>query len=283
MPTGGNILDNNTLAAFGARAPSGVTSAIRQASVKTGVDFAYLMEKAAAESSFDPAAKAKTSSASGLYQFIESTWLDMVDRHGAKHGIPANADKQSVLEMRHDPKISALMAAEFAKENKNFLEKHVGGDIGPTEMYFAHFMGAGGAAGFLKALKDNPLSVGADLFPAEARANRSVFYDSKTGQPRNLQEIYAFFDGKFSEEPLPAPAAKSPVYQPVSPSHRAISRTIEGEFALYETAMQKYLSMLLLTNRSDENRHHGGIFPSALGGHLAMSPVDMVEMIEKSL
>ena len=50
-----------------------VVDAIRDASKRSGVDFKFMLAKAQTESSFDPSAKARTSSASGLYQFIEST------------------------------------------------------------------------------------------------------------------------------------------------------------------------------------------------------------------
>ena len=193
-------LENNALAALTQRAPQGVVSAIKTASAKTGVSFSYLMEKAAAESNFNPIAKAGTSSATGLFQFIESTWMDMINKHGDKYGIDKNQSKSALLNLRKDPEIASLMAAEFADGNKAHLKTTIGGDIGNTELYFAHFMGAGGASGFLSQLKKNPLSIGADLFPKEARANRNVFYDRDTGQPRTLQQIYDFFDKKFSGE-----------------------------------------------------------------------------------
>lgn len=207
-----NPLNNNALAALVNRAPAGIANAIKQASVKTGVSFAYLMDKAAAESSFNPAAKAKTSSATGLFQFIESTWMDMVDRHGAKHGIDTTQSKDALLNLRKDPTIASIMAAEFAQDNKAYLEQNVGGDIGETEMYFAHFMGAGGATAFLNQLDKNPLSIGADLFPQAARANKNVFYDSRTGAPKTLEQIYAFFDKKFQgSESAPTTLAHKPV------------------------------------------------------------------------
>ncbi|MEM9469937.1 MAG: transglycosylase SLT domain-containing protein [Pseudomonadota bacterium] len=198
-------IENNALAGLSARAPSNVLGAIKTASAKTGVDFAYLMEKASAESSFNPNAKAKTSSATGLFQFIESTWMGMVKKHGEKYGINPDQSRQSLLNLRKDPALASFMAAEFAKGNKAHLEKTVGGNIGNTELYFAHFMGAGGASAFLSQLKKNPLGIGADLFPKEANANRNVFYDSKTGSARTLQEIYNFFDKKFADTENAAP------------------------------------------------------------------------------
>jgi len=190
-------IENNALASLVNRAPSNITNAIKDASAKTGVSFAYLMDKAAAESSFNPNAKAKTSSATGLFQFIESTWMNMVEKHGAKHGIDTNQSRQALLNLRKDPALASVMAAEFAQDNKSYLEQNVGGDIGETEMYFAHFMGAGGANAFLSQMKKNPLSIGADLFPQAARANKNIFYDRATGEPKTLQAIYDHFDKKF--------------------------------------------------------------------------------------
>lgn len=200
-------LENNALAALSSRAGASVTNAIKTASAKTGVSFSYLMEKAAAESNFNPTIKAKTSSATGLFQFIESTWIDMVEKHGDKYGIDKNQPKSALLNLRKDPEIASYMAAEFASDNANHLRQKLGSDIGNTELYFAHFMGAGGASAFLSQLKKNPLAIGADLFPKEARANKGVFYDRDTGAPKTLQQVYDFFDKKFSGDTATKTAA----------------------------------------------------------------------------
>lgn len=198
-----------------------VLHAIRNASARTGVNFAYLLEQASTESGFNPSVKAKTSSATGLYQFIESTWLSMVKKHGDKYGLGAFADKidrnghvadrqvrQQILDLRKDPEKASLLAAELASDNKRYLTRHVGGEIGATELYFAHFMGASGAAGFLNAMKENPLETAADLFPRAARANRNVFYDSKTGEARTLAGVYDFFAKKFTASESVQPEAR---------------------------------------------------------------------------
>jgi len=101
------------------------------------------------------------------------------------------------------------MAAEFAGENKAYLEKTVGKDIGNTELYFAHFMGAGGASAFLSQLHKNPNAIAADIFPKEANANRGVFYNSN-GTARSFSQIYDFFDKKFSGDTAPATMAHKP-------------------------------------------------------------------------
>ncbi|MFA7457770.1 MAG: transglycosylase SLT domain-containing protein, partial [Micavibrio sp.] len=210
-----NFNVNNTLDAF--KVPRNIYNAIQNASRSTGVNFTYLVEKAAAESSFNPDAKARTSSATGLFQFIESTWLGMVKNHGAKYGlqdyaakigadgrVASRKDRQEILELRKDPEIASYMAAEFAAENHQQLKNNVGGKIGSTELYMAHFMGAGGASAFLNAMKKNPAMAAADIFPREARANRNVFFDARTGAPRSLQQVHAFFDRKFNGAPAGA-------------------------------------------------------------------------------
>lgn len=217
-----NIINNNAITALAKKAPPRVLEAIKTASRRTGVDFAYLLEKAAAESSFDAKAKAKTSSASGLYQFIEKTWMQMVKNHGDKYGLGRYAAaiddsgrvadpalRREILSLRNDPEKSALLAAEFASDNAKHLRGNLGaeyGEIGSTELYFAHFMGAAGATSFLKAYKKNPLATAADLFPKAANANRNVFYDQKTGKARSLAGVYDFFDRKFGGGAVSAPA-----------------------------------------------------------------------------
>jgi hypothetical protein len=208
-----SAIQNKALAKFIAGAPADLINSIQKASHHTGVNFAYLVKQAKVESSFNPTAKAKTSSATGLYQFIESTWLSMVKRHGEKYGLGDLADqisdkgkvadinaRKEILALRKDPEIASIMAAELANENKEFLEQNWGGKVGSTEMYLAHFMGASGATGFLKARDDNPLQAGAVLFPDAAKANRNIFYDTSTGRARSLDQIYAFFDRKFDIE-----------------------------------------------------------------------------------
>lgn len=238
-------LENNALAALSNRAGSSVTNAIKTASAKTGVSFTYLMEKAAAESNFKADAKAKTSSATGLFQFIESTWMDMMNKHGAKHGVNTNQSRQDLLNLRKDPKVASLMAAEFAEGNKEHLQQTIGGKIGNTELYFAHFMGAGGASAFLSQHKKNPLVIAADIFPKEARANRNVFYDSKTGEPKTLAQVYDFFDKKFSGENNSStsmahkPNISRNGYHYLSPSMKKPIQILEAN-SLYQNASNNY-------------------------------------------
>ena len=181
--------------------PKDIMNAINTASQSSGVDFSYLVNQAKAESSFNPNAKSGTSSATGLYQFIDSTWLQMVERYGDQYGIETEGKSRSeILNMRKDPEKASFMAAAFASENERFLNANWGGDVGATELYLAHFLGASGAASFLNARDENPIQYAADLNPRAAKANVNVFYDRDTGKPRTMEQVYQFFDQKFQSE-----------------------------------------------------------------------------------
>lgn len=196
--------------------PSNVTAAVRYASGKAGVDFSYLLAKAAAESGFQADAKSPTSSATGLFQFVEETWFDMIQQHGAKYGLVHYADslkegtadpemKERILALRENPRLSALMAAEYTRANQSVLNREVGGEIGDTELYMAHFLGAGGAARFLNAMAENPDRQASEILPHAARANRSIFYDR--GQPKSLAAVYEDLRGRMAQAGDAAQAA----------------------------------------------------------------------------
>ncbi|MFM5894813.1 MAG: transglycosylase SLT domain-containing protein [Novosphingobium sp.] len=195
----------------GPSAPSPqVHGAIQRASQATGVDFAYLLGEARLESSFNPAAKAATSSAAGLYQFTGSTWLQTLGRHGAEHGmdwasgaisggrVGDPALRGAILDMRFDPDAAALMAGELANDNRMALTGVLGREPDAGELYLAHFLGIGGATKFVSALAADPDQSAAALFPAAAGANRAIFYDG-AGARRSLGGVKELLRGKMAD------------------------------------------------------------------------------------
>ena len=243
-------------------APRNVISAIKSASDKTGVDFDYLVNQAATESSFRPEVQAKTSSAPGLYQFIDQTWLSTVSKHGAKHGlgeqaaqikqdfqgrhfVADNKVKQEILDLRKDPAIASLMAAEFASDNQAYLEGKTGKSATATDLYMSHFLGAGGASKFIKAMQESPYRPAAHLMPAAARANKHVFYHAD-GSPKNMTEIYQSFEKKFGEvgdfEVAQAKPEKA-VAQDVEGLFKGYTRDISFE-RMYGNNVDKFVSAL---------------------------------------
>jgi len=191
-----------------------VTNAIAMASRRTGVDFSYLLGQAKIESSLNPTARATTSSATGLYQFIDQSWLAVIDKHGSEYGLGWAADaiqqsggryyvadpdlRQQILDLRKHPETASVMAAEHAADNKAYLESKLGREAEPVDLYLAHFLGVGGAAKFLSAHDRAPDASAASLFPSAARANRSIFYD-RSGNPRSFSEIRDRFAAKLQK------------------------------------------------------------------------------------
>ena len=185
---------------------SRIEQAFQTASTTTGTSFDYLLKTAARESSFQPAAQSKTSSATGLFQFVEQTWLETVKDSGGRHGLQSYADqiektatgkyrvsdpdlRQEILDLRKDPEISSRMAGEFTRKNAEFLSNRLGRDPMQGELYIAHFLGAQGASRLINSAQVSPESSAAQMFPAQAKANRSIFYDG-AGSPRTLAQVY---------------------------------------------------------------------------------------------
>lgn len=181
-----------------------VRQSIARAAERTGVDFGYLLAQAKTESGLDPTARAGTSSAAGLYQFIDQSWLGVLKQHGEAHGYgwAANAiqrqggrwtvdpaARSAVFALRHDPDASALMAGEFANDNAAGLQKVLGREPTKADLYFAHFLGLKGASRFLRAADAYPDAAASSVFPREAGANRTIFY-RKSGEPRSLAQVY---------------------------------------------------------------------------------------------
>lgn len=179
---------------------------IRQAARETGADFDFLVNTAARESNFDTQAQARTSSAAGLFQFIEQTWLGMIHRHGEAHGygelagqIERGADgrfsvsdpekRQQIMDLRFDAAASARMAGELASDNASVIESRIGRQPSSGELYAAHFLGAQGAAGLIAAVDRSPSLRADQLFPAAAAANRPIFYDGN--RPRSVSDVLA--------------------------------------------------------------------------------------------
>lgn len=181
-------------------AGANVRSAIAGAAQATGADFAYLMAQARLESSLDPSARSRTSSASGLYQFTTGTWLRTLEKHGAEHGLGWASDlirngaavdpsaRAQLLALRFDPQVAATMAGELAGDNSDFLTGVLGRQPDHAELYVAHFFGAEGAGRFLSALGNDPSQSAAALLPSAAASNRSTFYD-RSGAPRSVGEV----------------------------------------------------------------------------------------------
>ncbi|RTL49199.1 MAG: lytic transglycosylase domain-containing protein [Bradyrhizobiaceae bacterium] len=190
-----------------------VAGTIRQAADATGASFEYLLSAAKIESNLNPGASASTSSARGLYQFIEQTWLGTVKEAGASLGFGKYANsisktdsgsysvsdprtRDQILKLRDDPAISAAMAGVLTQSNSFKLTADLGRRPTDSELYMAHFMGVGGASKLISAAQDTPRASAVGMFPGAAAANRPIFYN-RDGSQRSVSEVYAELDRRY--------------------------------------------------------------------------------------
>ena len=157
-----------------------VLSMLDEVAKTTGVEPNLLKTFAAIESSFNPNAGAGTSTAKGLFQFINDTWTGMLDKYGKKYGLSPSTSV-------YDPRANALMGAEFLKENQKGL-KSINRGNSPVELYLAHFLGLGGARRLFSAPEGDPANLHVD--EKSIRANYDVFY--KNGKIRTVRDIIAW-------------------------------------------------------------------------------------------
>ena len=154
-------------------ASSSVTGAIRQAAQATGTSFNYLLATAQVESGLNALAGAATSSAKGLFQFIQQTWLATMKQAGPALGYGRYADaitktasgqyevsdpalRNEILNLRTDPAANAAMAGAFTQSNAAALSDRLGRSPSEGELYIAHFLGAGNAARLINLASSNP-------------------------------------------------------------------------------------------------------------------------------
>ena len=214
--------------------PQSLAYVLTSSGDRSGVDFDYLLQTAIRESSLNPQAKAQTSSATGLFQFLESTWLQVLKEEGPRLGygdlasqigrsssgdyfVRDPAAKTSILELRKDPQMAADLAAAFTRSNGEYLSQRFGRMPSPGELYIAHFLGAQGAERMFNAGLNDPDQIAAELFPRQANANRGIFYSE--GQPRTIREVYRVLVSKHEGGGVAAPFAAQQMagQQPATP------------------------------------------------------------------
>ena len=153
--------------------PPGVMDAIRSAAQESGIDPHLLAAVAWRESRFDPEARSQRSSAKGLLQFTEGTWLQAIRDYGAQHGagdyaaavqtqrsgalgVPDARLRADILQRRSDPVLSAKLAADGMRLQQAAMQHRLGRSLRSADLYLLHVLGPSGSARFLSAVAQHP-------------------------------------------------------------------------------------------------------------------------------
>ena len=213
--------------------------------------FAELLATAKRESGLKADAQNPHSSATGLFQFTEQTWLDLVRQYGAKHGlkeaakkivndpatgrndVPGGEDRSAILALRKDPKAAAAMAGELTARNRKALATALGREPTYQEVYAAHFLGARGAVRLIQASEDKPETPSNRLMPVAAKANRAVFRDAEAKRYRTAGELAQHLEVNRSGTSR-ATASGAEYLEGLAPARAVLSAQLQAQVAGYE-------------------------------------------------
>lgn len=204
-----NAAANLTIHEFGGyKVPHYIAKEILRAAKDTDFPPDTLFAIAEKESSFDPHARPKTSSAYGLMQFIEQSWLGVVKEYGegygleyeaglinkrkTKHGTEYYVDdpeaEKRILELRTSPYLSSVFTAVSLLDAKKTIEARVKSELSNEELYIPHFLGTNGAGKLLEKAAAKPNTSASRVFPKAARANKNMFR-GKGGKPLTVRQF----------------------------------------------------------------------------------------------
>lgn len=179
--------------------------------IKENPPSSYLTKLAVVESGNNPNAKAKTSSASGAFQFLESTWKGLTNKYKLGYS----------LDDRFDPIKSKKVADLLTKENENALRPVLGRELNDGERYLGHFLGTQGSKQLLSTYLKNPNEkVGNVVSGGALKANKSIFLN-KDGSQKTVGDIYNWSAKKMSIKPTyvnAVPQDKNQTQQTVTPT-----------------------------------------------------------------
>lgn len=168
------------------------------------------------------------SSALGLGQFVDATWLDMIRRY--RPDLVQGKSRAEILELRKDPVLSRQMTAAYAAENDAKL-RQAGLPVTPGSTYLMHFAGPSGAVKLLnadpntpvesllsaEAIKANPLLQGKTASWVIAWANKRMAMAAAASKPKP-QDTQATPYVTQAQELNPAFSATSWLQSPTSPN-----------------------------------------------------------------
>lgn len=148
------------------------------------------------ESGGDPAARPRNpvtgkylSSAAGVGQFIDSTWIEVVSKH--RPDLVEGKTRDQILMMRGDPTLGREMVERHAEDNAAALTA-AGLQATPGNVYLAHFAGVDKAVEVIKASS----TASAEAIFGKAAVEANTFLKGKTAG-----EVVAWAERKMGGEP----------------------------------------------------------------------------------
>jgi hypothetical protein len=200
----------------------------------SGHEFTVLLAQVVGETGMQPHAVNKQTGAAGPFQFVKSTWLAMVRKHGVELGIkPELVDQitvdhkgkmkiadpkslQDVLDLRHDVALSAQMASKYGQDTKTMLQHLLHRAPTETEVHMTFLLGPAGASRLINAAAATPDVPSDKIVAPAAAANPRLFHDA-TGRVRTAAEAVAFLDANYRANMVKAQRyAQSPARGPKS-------------------------------------------------------------------
>ena len=120
----------------------------------------------------------------------------LIGKSGRQFVVSDAAQRQRILDMRREPYISALLAAEMLKRDTLRLERALGRHLTGGEIYLIHFLGPDAAQTFIETMEEQPGVKAAELLPKPAQANRPIFYADAGGETKVLtvSEVHKKFN-----------------------------------------------------------------------------------------
>lgn len=143
------------------------------------------------ESAGNPSIKAQTSSATGLGQQLNATWLNLVNKYHPEWW--DGRTKDGVLNLRKNPTLNIELLARLTEENARIVGSTSGGDL-----YLAHFLGPADAKDFFRA--DPSTKATSLVSQAVVKANRSIMLN-KDGTSKTAGEVRAWAARKMARPP----------------------------------------------------------------------------------
>ncbi len=160
------------------------------------------------ESGGNPNAQNPNSSAGGLGQFIDSTWLAMLKQE--RPDLAEGRSPQELLALKSDPALSRQMTEAYANQNGKILSG-AGYEANPGNTYLAHFAGPQGA---VKVLSADPSAPVESILGSQAVAANSFLRGMTAG---DLRAWASRKMGGAAQQPPRQPAQASPVVPQAAP------------------------------------------------------------------